>query len=71
MPRLPETGMLRSTLRKALARHGDTVLGTHKQLETAGQAPRPRSGTRQAPPDVTTIFAALAPPAEEDAPSVS
>ena len=29
MPRLPETGMLRSTLRKALARHGDTVLGTH------------------------------------------
>ena len=29
MPRLPETGMLRSTLQKALARHGDTVLGTH------------------------------------------
>jgi hypothetical protein len=33
--------------RNPTGRGRDTVLGTHRQLETAGQAPWPRSGTRQ------------------------
>jgi hypothetical protein len=32
---------------EVLVRAGDTVLGTHRQLETAGQVLWPRSGTRQ------------------------